>query len=171
MRFMVKNKKILMLILLVPMLLLASCGSNHDMKKFPVGKDGYPKENIVLINGKTYTLDDYDKVLSGNSGESEISLESDSEQLEILLPVIGALTEWSASESNDGFVLEKYELYETDMKGIEMKEGSSAAIQKFVFRVPSNEEATIELKHIHFGEKEKAFSDRAYDYLLRITLK
>ena len=166
---MIKNKKILMLILLVPMLLLASCG-NRDMKKFPVGKDGYPKENIVLINGKSYTLDDYDKVLRGNSGESEILVESDSEQLEILLPVIGALTEWSASESN-GFLLEKYELYETDTKGIEIKEGSSAAIQKFVFRVPPSENATVELKHINVSEKEKAFSDRTYDYLLRITLK
>ena len=167
---MVKNKNVLMLMLLIAAILLTGCSRNEDTQKFPVGKDGYPKESIVLINGNSYELANYDEVLSGGIGENEIFIDSESGQLEILLPVVGALTEWSAEESEE-IRLINYALLDTDIKPDKIKDGGSAAIQKFVFDIPESEKTTIVFKHINISEKEKTFSNRQYDYLLKITFK
>ena len=167
---MVKNNNILIPMLLIVAILLTGCSRNKEIQEFPIGEDGYPKESVVLINGNSYELKNYDKVLSGSIGESEVFIDSQSEQLEILLSVVGVLTEWSAEES-EKISLINYAILDTDIKTDKIKDGGSAAIQKFVFDIQESEKATIVFKHINISEKVKAFSNRQYDYLLKITFK
>ena len=73
-----KNKKILIGSLLVlTVCLLSGCKKEKDTE-FPKDKQGYPKHDIVLINGKEYKL-------SGTEKEIEMKLPKD-ETLEISLP-------------------------------------------------------------------------------------
>lgn len=157
--------------LLSVMFLLTSCSKepvseNKDIE-FPLDDKGYPKNNLVMINDKTYPLE-----LVGEShmgSEIEIKMDQDSDIVEIVLPQYIPINYWSLDE-NEYLNLVSYSMIDFPIKNENMLEGPSAAVQKFVLNVAREETSEILLKWANVDEVDKLFKDKKEDYLLKIKV-
>lgn len=157
--------------LLSVMFLLTSCSkepvSENKEVEFPLDDKGYPKNNLVMINGKAYPLD-----LVGQSkmnSEIEIKMDGDRDLVEISLPQYLPINYWSLDEK-ENLNLISYIMTDFPIKNENMVEGPSAAVQKFVLNVARGETSEILLKWSNVDEVDKLFKDKKADYLLKIKV-
>lgn len=152
---------------------LTSCNKEPGPEKeeneieFPVDDKGYPKNNIVMINDKTYPID-----LIGEShrgSEIEIKMDQDSDIVEIVLPQRLPINYWSLDEK-ENLNLISYIMTDFPIKDENMLEGPSPAVQKFVLNVARGETSEILLKWANVDEVDKLFKDKKSDYLLKIKV-
>ena len=157
--------------LLSVMFLLTSCSKepvseNKDIE-FPLDDKGYPKNNLLMINNKTYPID-----LVGEShmgSEIEVKMDQDSDIVEIVLPQRLPINYWSLDE-NEYLNLVSYSMIDFPIKNENMLEGPSPAVQKFVLNVAREETSEILLKWSNVDEVDKLFKDKKEDYLLKIKV-
>lgn len=157
--------------LLSVMFLLTSCTkepvSDDKEMEFPLDDKGYPQNNLVMINNKTYPLD-----LVGEShmgSEVEVKMDQDSDIVEIVLPQRLPINYWSFDEK-EYLNLVSYSMIDFPIKNENMLEGPSPAVQKFVLNVAREETSEILLKWANVDEIDKLFKDKKEDYLLKIKV-
>lgn len=166
-----KKKNILTLscIFLIPiMLLLSGCRGAENKKTktdFPLDEKGYPKNDVVLINGKSYPIE-----ISKNSNreiEVAIKIDKDKDEVEVIVPQYLPINIWSVDEKNI-LNLTSYSKIDFKIEDKDMLEGISNSVQKFQFQVTEGE--TIFLKWSNINEIEKPFKDKNEDYLLKVVV-
>lgn len=158
-------------ILLSFMFILTSCSKesaqNNKKMEFPLDDKGYPKNNIVMINGKAYPLDFAGE--SHRGSEIEVKMDQDSDIVEIVLPQRLPINYWSFDEK-EYLNLVSYSMIDFPIKNENMLEGPSSAVQKFVLNVAREETSEILLKWANVDEIDKLFKDKKEDYLLKIKV-
>lgn len=164
-----KNLLTLSCIFLIPiMLLLSGCsGAENKTTKtdFPLDEKGYPKNDMVLINDKSYPIE-----IAKNSNreiEVAIKIDKDKDEVEVIVPQYLPINIWSVDEKNI-LNLISYSRVDCPIKDKDMIEGISNSVQKFQFQVTQGE--TIFLKWSNVNEIEKTFKDKNEDYLLKIVV-
>ena len=112
------------------MFLLTSCSKEHVVEnkevEFPLDDKGYPKNNLVMINDKSYPID-----LVGEShrgSEIEIKMDGDSDLIELVLPQYIPINYWSLDEK-ENLNLISYNKIDFPIKDENMLEGPSASVQ------------------------------------------
>lgn len=169
---------ILVCIFVIPvMFLLGGCNRTstlEDKKKeinFPVNEKGYPKNNIVIINGKSYPLK-----IAGNSHidskvdcEVDVKMNKESDVVEVIVPQYLPINNWSIEEKNY-IDLISYSRIDFPIEDKYMAEGVSATVQKFQFQITTDETTEILLKWSNIDEIEKLFKNKKEDYLLKIVV-
>ena len=151
--------------------LLAGCEKkpapeNKEME-FPLDDKGYPQNNLVMINNKSYPLD-----LVGQShieSEIEVKMDQESENLEVVLPQYLPINYWSLDEK-ENLNLVSYSMIDFPIKNENMLEGPSAAVQKFVLSLARGESTEILLKWANVDEVDKLFKDKKADHILKIKV-
>lgn len=152
-----KNKKILIGSLLVlTVYLLSGCKKEKDTE-FPKDKQGYPKHDIVLINGKEYKL-------SGTEKEIEMKLPKD-ETLEISLPQYQPTHFWCMEEN---VTLNVTNYNKKEMSVPEKLEGVTSNVQNFCVNVTKDN--NVSFKWVNVNECGKTFAEKKADYLLKIKI-
>lgn len=148
--------------LLTIVLILASCTCKNPDNQFPSNNQGYPKRDIILVNGKEYKIKG---LHAGENTVEEINIEIDEEnsEFELVLPVGASISQWSIKQN--GIILDNYKRSKVDVK--EELEGPSPYIQSFKFTSDSHE---IILKYHNINELDKAFSDIEQYYLLKLQV-
>lgn len=136
--------------------LLSGCQKEKDTA-FPKDKQGYPKHDIVLINGKEYKL-------NGTEQEIEVKLPKD-EILEISLPQYQPTHFW-CMEDNVTLNVTNYNKKEVDVP--KMLEGVTANVQNFCVNVTKDNIVTF--KWVNVNECGKSFSEKKADYQLKINV-
>lgn len=167
------KKKILLTLLsiiLVPAIfILAACSKTENQKNntdFPLDEKGYPKNDVVLINDKSYPIE----IAKSSKGNSEvvIKLEEESDVVDLVVPQYLPINIWSVDEKNI-LNLISYSKIDFKIEDKDMVEGISNSVQKFQFQVPQGE-TTILLKWSNVNEIEKTFKDKNEDYLLKVVV-
>lgn len=157
--------------LLSTMFLLASCGKEPVAEKkemeFPIDDKGYPQNNLLMINDKSYPID----FVGQSQMESEIEgkMDGDRDFVEITLPQGPLINYWSLDEKEYMDLL-SYSRIDFPIKDENMVEGPSPAVQKFVLNVTRGESSEILLKWANVDDMDKLFKDKKEDYLLRIKV-
>ena len=170
-----KCKKVLSILLcaflMSFMFLLASCSKEPVAENkeidFPLDDKGYPQNDLVMINNKTYPLD-----LVGEShinSEIEIKMDQDIDTIEIIIPQYLPINYWYLDEK-EYLNLVSYSIVDFPIKNENMLEGPSASVQKFVFNVARGEASEILLKWSNVDDVDKLFKDKKSDYLLKIRV-
>lgn len=166
-----KKKNILTLscIFLIPiMLLLSGCrGAENKTTKtdFPLDEKGYPKNDVVLINDKSYPIEIANS--SKENSEAVIKIDNGKDVVEVVVPQYLPINIWSVDEKNI-LDLISYSRVDCSIKDKDMVEGISNSVQKFKFQVTQGE--TIFLKWSNINEIEKPFKDKNEDYLLKVVV-
>lgn len=158
--------------LLAGMFLLVSCGKESVSEKkedieFPVDDKGYPQNNLVMINDKSYPIDFVGQ--SQMESEIEVKMDGDRDFVEITLPQGPLINYWSLDEKEYMDLL-SYSRIDFPIKDENMVEGPSPAVQKFVLNVTRGESSEILLKWANVDDMDKLFKDKKEDYLLRIKV-
>lgn len=152
--------------------LLVGCNEKLLMEEkvdveFPVDENGYPKNNIVLINNKSYPIQ-----LVGDSqsnSEIKIKIEKKSDIVDIVLPRYLPINSWSIEE-REYMSLISYNRINFPIKDKNMSEGISSEIQRFKINVQMDENTEILFKWSNINEIDKLFNDKKEDYLLKIVI-
>lgn len=152
--------------------LLVGCNEELLMEEkvdveFPVDENGYPKNNIVLINNKSYPIQ-----LVGDSqsnSEIKIKIEKKSDIVDIVLPRYLPINSWSIEE-REYMSLISYNRINFPIKDKNMSEGISSELQRFKINVPMDENTEILFKWSNINEIDKVFNDKKEDYLLKIVI-
>lgn len=155
-----KNLSLITFLLLI--LLLTACSCKNPKDQFPSNNQGYPKTDIMLVNGREYNIKD---LYAGENTVEEVNIEIDKEnsEFEIVLPVGASISQWSIRQKE--ILLDNYKRSKVDIK--EELEGPSPYIQSFKFTSDSHE---IILKYHNINELDKAFSDIEEYYLLKLQV-
>ena len=153
------------------MFLLASCGKEPVAEKkemeFPTDDKGYPQNNLVMINDKSYPIDFVGQ--SQMESEIEVKMDGDRDFVEITLPQGPLINYWSLDEKEYMDLL-SYSRIDFPIKNENMLEGPYAAVQKFELNVARGENSEILLKWANVDDMDKLFKDKKEDYLLRIKV-
>lgn len=137
--------------------------------KFPVKIDGTPKHDVVLINGKEYSLKNINNSYVDMPREYEIEIKiKPDDRLEVILPESGCVQYWDIDEENKLHLI-KYEEYAIKPLIRAVKCGESVALQKFIFS-GLNEKKEISFKLCNILEINKLFKDKKEIYLLKIKI-
>lgn len=166
-----KKKNILTLscIFLIPiMLLLSGCrGAENKTTKtdFPLDEKGYPKNDVVLINDKSYPIEIANS--SKENSEAVIKIDNGKDVVDLVVPQYLPINIWSVDEKNI-LNLISYSKIDFKIEDKDMVEGISNSVQKFKFQVTQGE--TIFLKWSNINEIEKPFKDKNEDYLLKVVV-
>lgn len=176
---MIKQKRFLIImisLLFLSVFILSSCNNkNTDTHEksvdFPLDDKGYPQNNVVIINGNTYSID-----LKNNSNENsktktkiELNLSDDKKDIEIILPQYLPINSWFFDEKNY-INLKTYEKLEYPIKKDNMIEGISPFVLKFNIEVSDSETTELVFKWANINEANKSFEDKNEDYLLKIAI-
>lgn len=167
-----KKKNILTLscIFLIPIILLLSGCSGAENKTtktdFPLDEKGYPKNDVVLINDKSYPIE----IAKNSNRETEVAIkiDKDKDEVEIVVPQYLPINIWSVDEKNI-LNLTSYSKIDFKIEDKDMVEGISNSVQSFKLQVPQGEK-TILLKWSNVNEIEKIFKDKNEDYLLKVVV-
>lgn len=155
--------------------LIVSCEgqSNLGMKDagidFPKDEKGYPKNDIVMINGKSYAINiakSLDKKVE-KEHEMEIDLKGKDNIVDVALPQWSVINYWSMEES---LSLISYNIIDFPIDDKDMLEGTSNRVQRFKIKVADDEKTTLIFKWSNVNEMGKAFKDKKADYILKITV-
>ena len=164
-----KRKIIFVLCLLVSSLLFVSACSNNIALKFPIDEEGYPEQNYAMIDGEVYEIekkeDIYGKEESDTPDVTAIDIDTNKDEVEVVLPAGNCCDEWVISPKND--VAEKT-LVEFKVKG-ELKEGGPSTCVD-VYKVKLNGDEPIEFKNVNVMNEEEYEAKKAY-FLLKINVK
>lgn len=159
-------------ILVLSVFLLSSCSSKNNLASgegldFPLDDKGYPKNNLVLVNGKTYPVDLVGKVHTGS--EIEVKIDKAREDLEISLPQYLPINTWSLEE--EAYLdLISYNKIAYPIKKENRLEGPSPNVQNFKIQLPEGEGRELVFKWANVNEADKLFKDKQEDYFLKIIL-
>ncbi|WP_454963606.1 hypothetical protein [Filifactor alocis] len=171
-------KKISIALLMISMIILFVACRNHvklnnkEEVFFPKGDNGYPQNNIVMINGKQYLLKHIETATNNSHVIHEIDLELSDEtegMVEVILPQNNPINFWSI-EMNEEIDFISYHKIEFDIEDKDMIDGVSGTLQKFCFIVPQEESTSISFKWANVNEIEKSFNDRDENYLFKIKI-
>ena len=163
------HKRILTFFLLIAAFLISACTNSKHVtaENFPVEKDGYPKNNYIIINGKNIELKEINKVdyLSDKKFSEEIKIYlKGRKDIEIILPQIDVVTNWAFDE--DMAELNSFE--KINLKVNEVKEGGSNMLLKYNLSVSEDE---LVFKFYNSNEAQKQFENIDEYYKLTIKLK
>lgn len=165
----IKKKIFLVSCLLVLSILFISACSKNIASKFPKDEDGYPEQNYAMIDGEVYEVekkeDMYGKEESDTPDVTTIDIDTNKDEVEIVLPAGNCFDEWVISPKND--VAEKT-LVEFKVKG-ELKEGGPSTCVD-VYKVKLNGDETIEFKNVNVMNEEEYEAKKAY-LVLKINVK
>ena len=166
-------KYVLVFFLMLPLLLACESQSNLGMKDagidFPKDKKGYPKNDIVMINGKSYAINiakNLDKKVEKEQ-EMEIDLKGKDNIVDVALPQWSVINYWSMEES---LSLISYNIIDFPIDDKDMLEGTSNRVLRFKIKVADDEKTTLIFKWSNVNEMGKAFKDKKADYILKITV-
>lgn len=166
----VNKKKIFFVssILVLSLLFVSAC-SNNIASKFPKDEDGYPEQNYAMIDGEVYEIekkeDMYGKEESDTPDVTTIDIDTNKDEVEVVLPAGNCCDEWVISPKND--VAEKT-LVEFKVKG-ELKEGGPSTCVD-VYKVKLNGDVPIEFKRVNVMNEEEYEAKKAY-LVLKINVK
>ena len=183
-------KKVLVILLcafMVPvMFLLGGCSkiSVSDDKKtddkkednemdveFPLDEIGYPQNNVVIINNKSYPIEIADDSHIDSMVDSviRIKMEEENDIVEVILPQYLPIAGWSIEEK-EYINLISYSRIEFPIKDEHMLEGITSVVQKFQLQVAKDQTTEILLKWSNVNEIDKLFKDKKEYYLLKIVV-
>lgn len=159
-------------VLVLAVFLLSSCSHKNELASgegldFPLDDKGYPKNNLLLVNGKTYPMDLAGGVHTGS--EIEVKRDKGREDLEISLPQYLPINTWSLEEGTY-LDLTSYNKIAYPIKKENMLEGVSPNVQNFKIQLPEGEGTDLVFKWANVNEADKLFKDKQEDYLLKIIL-
>lgn len=165
-----KNLLTLSCIFLIPiMFLLSGCSKTENKTTktdFPLDEKGYPKNDVVLINDKSYPIEIANS--SKENSEVVIKLDKGKDVVDLVVPQYLPINIWNIDEKNI-LDLISYRRIDFPIKDNDMLEGISNSVQSFQFQV-SQDETTILLKWSNIDEIEKPFKDKNEDYLLKVVV-
>lgn len=155
------------------LIMILGCGKKidnspepFDATKFPRDEQGYPKSNIVIINGKEFTINNLLDSKRSDDLDYTIRL-SDVKRgdcIEVILPQYLPINLWGIEERED------IDLINYDKKELPVQqdvEGKSSFIQKFSFTM---NDTSVMFKWYNVRECGKSFIDKRKDYLLQIKI-
>lgn len=160
-------------LLVLSLLFISACtdkiASNNIASKFPKDEEGYPEQNYAMIDGKVYEVekkeDMYGKEESDTPDVTTIDIDTNKDEVEIVLPAGNCFDEWVISPKND--VAEKT-LVEFKVKGGPREGGPSTCVD--VYKVKLNGDETIEFKNVNVMNEEEYEAKKAY-FVLKINVK
>ncbi len=165
----IKKNMFFVLCLLVSSLLFVSACSKNIASKFPKDEDGYPEQNYAMIDGEVYEVekkeDMYGKEESDTPDVTTIDIDTNKDEVEVVLPAGNCCDEWVISPKNN--VAEKT-LVEFKVKG-ELKEGGPSTCVD-VYKVKVNGDETIEFKNVNVTNEDEYEAKKAY-FVLKIRVK
>ncbi|EFM38507.1 hypothetical protein HMPREF0379_1742 [[Eubacterium] yurii subsp. margaretiae ATCC 43715] len=136
---------------------------------FPKAERGYPKSDIVMINGKSYAINiaksPNEKVEKEH--KMEIELRGKDDIVDVALPQWSVINYWSMEES---LSLISNNVIEFPIDTKDMLDGTSNRVQRFRIKVADDEKTTLIFKWSNVNEMGKAFKDKKADYILKITV-
>lgn len=158
-------------VLVLSIFLLSACSNKNspasgEVLDFPLDDKGYPKNNLVLVNGKTYPMDLVGEVHTGS--EIEVKRDKERDDLEISLPQYLPINTWSLEEG-DYLDLTSYNKIAYPIKKENMLEGISPNVQNFKIQLLEGGTELV-FKWANVNEADKPFKDKQEDYLLKIIL-
>ena len=166
-------KYVLVFFLMLSLVVAFEGQSNLGMKDagidFPKDEKGYPKNDIVMINGKSYAINiakNLDKKVEKEQ-EMEIDLKGKDNIVDVALPQWSVINYWSMEES---LSLISYNIIDFPIDDKDMLEGTSNRVQRFKIKVADDEKTTWIFKWSNVNEMGKAFKDKKADYILKITV-
>lgn len=164
----IKKNMFFVLCLLVSSLLFVSACSKNIASKFPKDEEGYPEQNYAMIDGEVYEIekkeDIYGREESDTPDVTAIDIDTNKDEVEVVLPAANCCDEWVISPKND--VAEKT-LVEFKVKG-ELKEGGPSTCVD-VYKVKLNGDEPIEFKNVNVMNEEEYEAKKAY-FVLRINV-
>ncbi len=169
------HKRVLIILFTILFILIGFEMLKTRMNKeieYPLQKDGYPKDNIVIINGKEYSLNNIELANSDATINHEIMIKFDDKKntmLDILLPERICINRWSIEEGNENIDLILYQKIKLPIQN-NMKEGNSSVVQRFKIVVPNEQKTKVSFKWANVNEQGKSFKDKKEDYFLKINL-
>lgn len=158
-------------VLVLSVFLLSACSNKNSPASgegldFPLDDKGYPKNNLALVNGKTYPMDLVGEVHTGS--EIEVKRDKERDDLEISLPQYLPINTWSLEEG-DYLDLTSYNKIAYPIKKENMLEGISPNVQNFKIQLLEGGTELV-FKWANVNEADKPFKDKQEDYLLKIIL-
>lgn len=174
-------KKFLMVAFVVVLgLLVEGCSGKAVLEDEHVKEDnmdsakdsiGYPNDYFVIINGEKYTLENINQAVADShiTHEIELNLKEGEDLIEVILPQISPVNIWDLG-AGEYIDLISYEKYEDESGDGTMLEGESTKLQKFKFVVPNDMNIKASFKWANVKENERAFKDKAENYLLNIKI-
>lgn len=146
--------------------LMTGCSaSGSGDSGFPTDEAGYPDKDAVMINGEVYETGFGDE---GEDSGYEMNMQvkaADDGSVTVVLPQIIPTHTWCMEEKEDVH-LKSFETVETGVT--EEREGQSEALQSFKFTADSG--STVRFKWVNVDESGKAFSEKAADREIRVTV-
>ena len=166
----IKKNMFFVLCLLVSSLLFVSACSKNIASKFPKDEDGYPEQNYAMIDGEVYEIekkeDIYGREESDTPDVTAIDIDTNKDEVEVVLPAANCCDEWVISPKND--VAEKtFEKFK--VKGGPREGGPSTCVD--VYKVKLNGDVPIEFKRVNAMNEEEYETKKAYTVLRIIKVK
>ena len=166
-------KYVLVFFLMLSLVVAFEGQSNLGMKDagidFPKDEKGYPKNDIVMINGKSYAINiakSLDEKVE-KEHEMEIDLKGKDNIVDVALPQWSVINYWIMEES---LSLTSYNIIDFPIDDKDVLEGTSNRVQRFKIKVADDEKTTWIFKWSNVNEMVKAFKDKKADYILKITV-
>lgn len=168
------HKKILRLSpLILFFMIIGGCGNHMDksdeasiIKRFPRDEQGYPKHNIIVINGKEFSLKALSESPIVDNPDDVIKLSDvkKGDRIDVILPQYLPINLWSIEEK-ETIDLINYSKIELPVQ--QAVEGKSVFVQAFSFIM---DDTSVLFKWSNVRENGKSFSEKETDYLLEIKL-
>lgn len=164
---MVKNKKILIITFAFALLFaLSGCSKKEKDINFPKDSEGYPKSNVMLINGEETELQDI-TLIDGKMSHVVNAKNRKDGTVVVVLPQGIPFNQWYIQESEE-IKLISY-MTESLFNGAgEKLEGLSSEIQTFCFSAPPS--STVLFKWVNTNQSGKSFDEKDEDYLLKVKI-
>ena len=166
-------KYVLVFFLMLSLVVACESPTNSGMKDtdidFPKAERGYPKSDVVIINGKSYAINiakSLDEKVE-KEHEMEIDLKGKDNIVDVALPQWSVINYWSMEES---LSLTSYNIIDFPIDDKDVLEGTSNRVQRFKIKVADDEKTTWIFKWSNVNEMGKAFKDKKADYILKITV-
>ena len=166
-------KYVLVFFLMLSLVVAFEGQSNLGMKDagidFQKDEKGYPKNDIVMINGKSYAINiakSLDEKVE-KEHEMEIDLKGKDNIVDVALPQWSVINYWIMEES---LSLTSYNIIDFPIDDKDVLEGTSNRVQRFKIKVADDEKTTWIFKWSNVNEMGKAFKDKKADYILKITV-
>lgn len=165
----IKKNMFFVLCLLVSSLLFVSACSKNIASKFPKDEDGYPEQNYAMIDGEVYEIekkeDIYGREESDTPDVTAIDIDTNKDEVEVVLPAVNCFDEWVISPKND---LAEKTFEKFKVKG-ELRDGGPSRLVD-IYKVKLNGDETIEFKRVNVTNEDEYESKKAY-FVLKIRVK
>lgn len=159
-----RNKSVLIVMAAVLLLSFSACSvkktGSEDGLNFPKDSQGYPKRNVILVNGKKVELSDQ------KSSVTDAKIREDGTVM-ISLPQGLPINNWYIEE-NENIKLVSYTTNTSLDKTEGDREGQSAEIQTFIFRTTKIE--PVLFKWVNVEQSGKSFEEKEEEYLLKVVV-